>query len=284
MALLAGSVAGPLLGAPLFESIGFRGVVLSCAALSLVATLLVAWLVPEPGRSLDDAPTDRPTRPIDVLGRAVTDVRRVLSDPRVQTLFVALFVVRLANAAQNPTLVLYVEALAAARGADLDPRVAALVFAANPIAVLLTLPLWGRLADRRSPRSQLVGCVTVGALLTIAQSLAATAPWLFTLRFLTGAALAGVFPAGFAMVAKASNTGQRGSAFGTAFSALALGLAVGPAVAAVIDPWLGYRSLLIGCGLLLAVAVRFALVDRAAGGDLQSGRSSLTSPGVTVSE
>ena len=273
MALLAGSVAGPLIGAPLFAGIGFDGVALVCAGLSLMATILVACFVPEPSGAIATRPEDPPPRPAVVLRRAVADVRRVLADPRVQSLFLALLFVRLANAAQNPTLVLYVEQLCERLDVPFDPRTAGLVFAANPIAVLLTLPIWGRLADLWSPRRQLVLCISAGALFTIAQSVAATPTALFGLRFLTGASLAGVFPAGFALVAAASRTDQRGSAFGTAFSALAMGLAVGPVVAAWIDPWLGYRSLLVGCGLLLACAVRFALVDRESGssaGDVYS--------------
>lgn len=260
-AILAGSVIGPLLGAELATRIGFRGMVSGCALLSLLSCLLVRVLVPEPPR---DAPRLRAagTARGGVVGQAFADVLRVLRDPRLQGLFVALLLVRLANSAQNPTLVLYIEELTGtgAAGAKLAGR----VFAANPIAVLILLPMWGRIADLGQPLRLLMWCAAGGALFTFAQAFATSPLSVFVLRFLGGAAIAGVFPAGFAMVASASRRDERGSALGTAFSALAMGLALGPFVAAIVDPLLGYRILLMGCAALLCAAALVARHGQAA--------------------
>lgn len=278
-AVLAGSVAGPLLGGVLAPRFGFSGTALVCAALSLVAAATVRLLVPEPPIERSASAGEGVTRRLrGALARVRRELGEALTHPVLRPLFVVLFLTRLAVAALNPTLLLHVERLSGEVG-DAAARLGALVFTANPLAVILALPLWGRAADVKDPWRVLRLCVIGGAVLTLAQALARTPLELGVLRFLAGALLAGVFPAGFALVARASDASRRGGTTGLAFSALAFGLALGPWTCAVVDGFFGYRVLLVVCGALLGLAaVRAVLSAGGAQGRLGAAPPTPTRP------
>ncbi len=262
-AVLAGGVVGPIVGGALATRAGFAGTALTCAALSLVAAATVRWLVPEPPIARERSTERFGRRVLGVLGRVRRELGEALLHPVLRPLFLVLFLTRLAVAALNPTLLLHVERLSGEVG-DAAARLGSIVFSANPLAVILALPFWGKLADRRDPWRVLRFCVVFGAVLTAAQAAARTPVEFGVLRFLAGVFLAGVFPAGFALVAGASDPSRRGGTTGLAFSALAFGLALGPWTCAVIDAWLGYRVLLLVCGALLGLAaLRLVLVTPA---------------------
>ncbi|MBI4880204.1 MAG: MFS transporter [Planctomycetes bacterium] len=256
-AFLAGSVVGPALGGVVATKFGFSIMLWACSALALAAVLTVRLLVPEPPLEPSASPafrTDVAAAMHSVLSRVARELAGVFASPLLRAVFLAFFLVRLSISAINPTLVLFVERLMGERS-DASSHVASLVFTAYPLALLLSLPFWGLAADRRRPGSVLLLCVACGAVLTLLQALAGTPLQLGLLRFAAGAFLAGVFPAGFALIAAASDAAHRGGTTGMAFSALAFGLALGPWMCSVVDGLFGYRALLLACGLLLAAAV-----------------------------
>ena len=279
--ILAGSVVGPLLGGALASRVGFFGTAMTCAGLSLLAAVVVRVFVPEPPLARS-APRHGEARGLlrasrAVLGRARDELREALRHPVLRPLLMVLFLVRVAVAALNPTLLIHVERISGEVG-EAAARLGSMVFAANPVAVLLALPFWSRAADRRDPWKLLAICVGAGAAMTLIQVLASTPFELGTLRFVAGAFLAGVFPAGFALVARATDASRRGGTTGLAFSALAFGLALGPWMCAVIDGLYGYRVLLVVCGSLLLVANLRLLWVRRLGGIRPPTRVSPTRP------
>lgn len=258
-AVLTGGAFGPALGGFLAVQSGFPVMAWTCSGLALTAALVVRLLVPEPPleRKVEpDADRDLLTSATAVLQSALRQLLATLKNPFLRRLFLALFLVRVAAAAPNPTLVLFVEKLVGEVSASAS-KIGSLVFACYPVAVLLALPVWGRIADLRRPRTILLLCIGGGIAATIGMALARTPFQLGLFRFAFGAVLAGVFPAGFAVVARASDRSERGGATGLAFSALAFGLSFGPWLASIVESLLGYRALLAVCaGLLLLALIR----------------------------
>jgi MFS family permease len=91
----------------------------------------------------------------------------------------------------------------------------------------LALPL-GRLADRRSRRSILLGSLAVWSVGTIACGLSSSLPALLASRFLVGVGEAGFFPCAVSFICDSFAPQRRGMALGTLLmgSALGSGLAV----------------------------------------------------------
>ena len=254
-AFLAGAVVGPAVGGLMATGVGFSVMVWICSGLALVAVLLVRCLVPEPPLEVAANPGKGTSGRLSHVWRGVVrDLGEMLRNRTLRALFLALFLVRVAAAAPNPTLILFVEDLMGESSVK-AARVAAMVFTAYPVAVLLAIPIWSRMADRRPPRTVLIICIA-GSLVAMAlQSFSTTPIQLGLLRFLTGAFLSGVLPAGFALVASHSDRSRRGGATGLAFSALAFGLAAGPWLSSLVDGFLGYQALLVICAVLLFLAL-----------------------------
>jgi len=257
-AFLAGGVVGPGIGGLLATTLGFSALVWTCAALALLAALAVRCLVPEPPR---EAPAEQRTEgerifhlALRVLRGIFFDLRQILSNRMLQALFLAMFLVRVASAAPNPTLILFVERLLGEVSAH-SSHVASAVFTAYPVAVLLAIPFWSTISDRSSPARVLLLCIGGAFLCMLGQCFIRTPFQLGLLRFGTGAFVSGVLPAGFVMVARASDRAKRGGATGLAFSALAFGLCAGPWLASLVDGLFGYRALLALCTLLLLLAL-----------------------------
>lgn len=251
--VLAGSVFGPLAGDLLTARFGFGAMSAICAASSLAAALIVRVYVIEPPRAARAPGSGAAALLTSTVQTAARDLVRALRSADLRPLFAALFVVRLATSAVNPTLVLHVEALAGG-ASDASARLGARVFSAQPLALFLFTPLWGLLVARAGTLRTIVACAIGGGALTLAQAAVATPLALGALRFAAGAVLAGIFPAAFAWTAAKSDAARRGGTFGLTFAALSFGIAFGPWIGSGVDALFGYRTLLVGSGLLLLAA------------------------------
>ncbi len=254
-AVLAGSVAGPMFGGLLGPHAGFRTATLACAGMAAAAFLLVRLFA-------DEIAPARESRP-GGLGRALAQSFRALRsevaaarrDRALARIFLALFAARLALAAPNPLITLFVENLMG-ETSDRAVRVGAWVYAAFPVAVLLAAPLSGRLSDRRGARLVLAISVASTSVALLCHALVTTPLALGAARFAAGICSSGVFPAAFALAAAGSSPDRRGGAMGLTFSALQLGLAVGPCLGAPIAAWLGPRAL-FACSAAVLIPTAF---------------------------
>lgn len=266
--VLAGAVMGPWLSSLVAPSIGYGGIALICALMSLSSAAIVATFVVEPPRSEATQPARRGVSRMFV--DAARDLGSALRRPGVGGLLIALLLVRTASAAVNPTLVTHVEALLG--GASVEAhRVASWVFSAQPLATLAFLPLFGRIADRRGSRLVLLVCVLCGALATLAQAFTHSALALGAWRLVAGGFLAGVLPASVAATAHGGSADRRGGELGLTFSALTFGLAFGPWIGSAIDAYFGYPNLLLTSAGLLACAFVLLVGWRKPVGDAPSG-------------
>ncbi|MGI0483783.1 MFS transporter [Pantanalinema rosaneae CENA516] len=114
---------------------------------------------------------------------------------------------------------------------------------------------YGVLSDRFGRwsiiRISLVVFVICTALTATAQTAAQMAMW----RLLTGLGASGVIPLTFALIGDLFPFDQRGGKLGLVFAAMEGGMAAGSAGGAMLEPFVGWRSLFIGTAGLAAIVL-----------------------------
>lgn len=114
---------------------------------------------------------------------------------------------------------------------------------------LLSLPI-ARLADRGSPRVVLVWCILVWSAMTALGGFAGSFALLAASRFGVALGEAGAIPSAHALIARKIPPARRGLAIGLFSMGIPLGTMVGFAAGGAIDDALGWRTALIGAGVI----------------------------------
>jgi MFS family permease len=272
-AVIAGSMCGAVLGGWIADSVGFRTVFVVCAGLSAVAATLVALWLKEPPRA-QPAPGGE-IEALSLLGRVWSDATTFLAKGPLRSVLVAVFAVRFGSAMVDPMMALHVKSLSGYRP-DLLATTTGFAFAATAAATLLLTPLWGRAGDRRGYGRLLALCAGGGAVFYLAQGLVTSVAPLYVLRFLSGAFLAGIFPAAYAIAANNSPVERRGSALGFTFSSFIFANAAGPVTGGLLAAVIGLRPVFMIAAALMAfscvrVLLRARAEDRVAGDASASG-------------
>jgi DHA1 family multidrug resistance protein-like MFS transporter len=121
------------------------------------------------------------------------------------------------------------------------------------LALALTSPIWGRLADRYGRKPMLVRAMIGGGVSVGLMGLSQSALQLTVLRGVQGAS-SGTVAAATALVATGTPPAQLAWALGILNSAISLGNAVGPAAGGLAGNLLGLRAIFLGGGFLLLLA------------------------------
>lgn len=114
---------------------------------------------------------------------------------------------------------------------------------------LLSLPL-ARASDRGSPRFVLVSCILLWSAMTALGGFAASFLFLALTRFGVAFGEAGAVPAGHALIARKIRPEHRGLAIGLFAMGIPLGTMVGFAAGGTIGDTLGWRTAMIGAGVI----------------------------------
>ena len=128
------------------------------------------------------------------------------------------------------------------------------VFAAQALAFILAMPLWGKLADTlgRKPMIIRAGVCLVGIYFGMSYC---TAPWhVLVFRFLNGA-LTGFIPSSFALIATNTPQDKAPRFMATAQTAGALGSVIGPPIGGLLADQFGYRGSMRVSGLAVLISV-----------------------------
>lgn len=258
--VLVGMLGGGLVGGAVSDRYGFEAVFLLTSALSLCAVFLVAIFAVEPhvGDSQRRPPLTRALSGlpvVELMRRVFADVTVLLGGGPMRTLLIAVFTLRFGSALADPILALFVPTLA-----DVDPGAPGLAtgyaHSSRAAATLLFTPLWGWIGDRYGYGRTLILCGLGSGLAQLPQALVGTLTPLLGLRFMSGAFMAGVLPAVYALSSRTSTREQRGGAHGLAFSSLALAFALGPSAGGFVAAALGLRAVfVVSAGLILATVV-----------------------------
>jgi MFS family permease len=144
-----------------------------------------------------------------------------------------LFSVRLSNSIANPSFPLIVKDIL---GTEVNLNtITGSIIAAAALSGAAAAALLGHFGDRWGHKRILIGCALGGAAASAATFYAHTLPEMYFIRILFGFAVAGMLPAGNAIIHRTIAGHHLGKAYGVATSLSMLGLAVGP----YLGGWLG---------------------------------------------
>ncbi|TWE12141.1 putative MFS family arabinose efflux permease [Rudaeicoccus suwonensis] len=241
--VLAGNIAGPLIGGFAPELVGVRTTFLLAGALIFVAFLATTFLLKEDRKPLQGSQSrkDRLWSRLDNPGQ-------------VGLLLGTASLLMFATMSVEPTITLFVEQLAGtARHASMG---AGIVMSLGALGSIVSAPRLGRLADRVGHGRVIIGCLLVAGVCLLAQAAAPNVPALAVLRLLMGAALGGLLPAITAAIRHRAPSDVVGRLLGWSVSAQYVGQVSGPLIGAAVGARFGLRSVFVATGaILLAVGV-----------------------------
>ena len=241
-AIMAGNLAGPLIGGALPPLFGMRATFLYAGAVIFLTFLATVFLIKE---------EKRPAPPKDGKARgawsSIPDKRPVLAMLFTGTLLM------LANMSIEPIITVYVATLVA------DPAhvtmMAGLAMSAGALGSILSAARLGRLADRIGQWNVIVGCLAVSGALLVPQAFVTSGWQLVALRFLMGLSLGGLLPCIASVIRHSVPERSAGSMLGYSISAQYTGQVAGPLLGGFVGGHFGMRSVFLGtCVLLLAGA------------------------------
>ncbi len=247
--IMAGNLAGPLIGGVLPQMIGIRMTFLAAGAIIFVAFLATTFLIRE-------AP--RPPR-LTASGRhggwaSIPDKRPVVA------MLVTGMLLMLANMSIEPIITVYVATIVP--DASRVTIVAGLAMSAAALGSILSASRLGKLADRLGHLRVIVGCLLVSAVLLIPQAFVAAGWQLVGLRFLMGLSLGGLLPCVAAVIRHNVPERNAGSILGLSTSSQYVGQVVGPLAGGFVGGHIGMRAVFLGTSVLMAVGAAYAWLSR----------------------
>jgi MFS family permease len=247
--IMAGNLAGPLIGGALPPLIGIRKTFWLAGALIFVIFLATSVLIKE-------------ARPVRAPGAAApAGAWSLVPDKRpVVAMLVVGGLLMLANMSIEPIITVYVQQLV--RDASQVTWVAGLVMAAAALGSIVSASRLGRLGDRIGHWRVLTGGLVAAALLLIPQAFVSAGWQLVFLRFLMGLALGGLLPCVTSLIRHHAPARATGMLLGYATSSQYVGQVAGPLIGGFIGGHLGMRPVFLGTSLVLAAGA--ALTWRAA--------------------
>ena len=237
--IMAGNLAGPLIGGLLPPLIGIRNTFFLAGAVIFTAFLATLFLVKE---------RRRPPKARAAGGggwAAVPDKRPVIA------MLVTGLLLLVANMSIEPIITVYVQQLV--RQADQVTAVSGVVMATGALGSILSASRLGRLADRVGHWNVVVGGLLVSGLLLLPQAFV-TASWqLVGLRFLMGLSLGGLLPCIAAVIRQSVPDGIAGQVLGYSVSAQYAGQVIGPLLGGFVGGRFGMRAVFL-CTSVLMIA------------------------------
>jgi MFS family permease len=249
--IMAGNVAGPLIGGALPPLIGVRATFLASGAFIFIAFLATAFLLKE-----DPRRSAKRNEEQHVNWQTVPNRRPVVA------MLITGALLMVANMSIEPIITVYVAQIVDMRRVTF---VAGLVMSAAALGSILSASRLGRIADRTGHRSVVVGCLAVAAILLIPQAFV-TAGWqLVVLRFLMGMALGGLLPCIASVIRLNVPQSIAGKMLGYSTSAQYTGQVLGPLLGGFVGGHFGMRAVFLGTCALMAVGAIYNHINRAGG-------------------
>jgi MFS family permease len=247
--IMAGNLAGPLIGGVLPPLIGIRATFLAAGAVIFVSFLATTFLIRE-------EPHLRGKGKARANGgwRAIPDKRPVIA------MLVAGMLLMLANMSIEPIITVYVAQLVP------DPArvtlVAGLAMSAAALGSILSAARLGKLADRIGHWNVIVVGLLVSGLLLIPQAFV-TAGWqLVGLRFLMGLALGGLLPCIAAVIRHNVPEGSAGGVLGYSTSSQYVGQVAGPLAGGFVGGHIGMRAVFFATAVLMGIGSAVTWISR----------------------
>ena len=242
--VMAGNLAGPLIGGFLPPLIGIRWTFFAAGAVIFVTFVATICLIKEEKRT----PGPRKTRPRGGWA-AVPDKRPVIA------MLATGLLLMLANMSIEPIITVYVAQLVPE--ASRVTMVAGLVMSAAALGSILSASRLGKLADRIGHWNVIMLCLVVSAVLLIPQDLVTTGWQHAALRFLMGLSLGGLLPCIASVIRHSVPDGAAGGMLGYSTSSQYAGQVVGPLAGGFIGGHFGMRAVFLGTSVLMAAGALY---------------------------
>jgi MFS transporter, DHA1 family, multidrug resistance protein len=244
MATALGATLGPWIGGWMAAGVGFRPTFFATGAILFMAGILCFFVVHE-----DFAPP----APGAERTHAVGGFRDVLQVPHMLGLLFVVMIARAAGSAMAIAIPLVLQEMA---GGSLDvSETAGTVIGLTAIAMAVGALFWGRLGDRIGQMQVLLICLALSAISLVPQAFVRSPLQLAVGQMIYTAALAGLLPTANALVGIIGPKGRQGVTYGASGTALALGNAVGPTLAATFIGLFGTRVMFAGVGAVLFIVL-----------------------------
>lgn len=243
-----GLAVGPLIGGAVADAINYSAAFYVTAGLLFIAGFLVWWGVDEhfepPERLKDDAKS------------FFAEWRHVLTSPGIPVTYGLRFMNGLGRMMIFPIAPLFILSLLPDAG-----RVntfTGLVVGVASLTTTISAVYLGRLSDRIGHRRILIFSAVLAALFYLPQSLV-TAGWqLLVLQALVGVCMGGLIPAISALLARYTQAGEEGAAYGLDNSISSAARAVAPLLGAAVAAWFGLRATFVATALIYLIAAAMA--------------------------
>ena len=247
--IMAGSLAGPLIGGGLPPLIGIRWTFFAAGGVIFLAFLATVFLIKE-------KPMPRLARRERRRGgwEKVPDKRLIVAMMATGLLLM------LANMSIEPIITVYVEQLV--RNPAHVTMVAGVVMAAAALGSILSASRLGKLADRVGHWTVIVGCLLAAAVLLIPQAFVASGWQLVGLRFLMGLSLGGLLPCIASVIRHNVPDDVVGNMLGYSTSSQYAGQVAGPLAGGFIGGHFGMRAVFLGTSALMAAGAAYAWLSR----------------------
>ena len=249
-AIMAGTIAGPLIGGTLAQTIGVQGAFLATGGLIFIAFLGTTIF-------LKEVPRDAASRAGSRRGGSWAAVPHKLPILALLSLSTLL---TFATISVEPIIAAHVQTLTGST--DNVAIYSAVIFSLTAFGTILSGPNLGRLADRIGHMQVLVVSLVAATLFLAVQSLAGDLITFAILRFLTGVALGGITPSVVATIRRLLPDTSVGLVLGYNVSAQYIGQVAGPILAGAIGSTSGTSAVFLATafvtalGLITATAIR----------------------------
>ena len=235
-----GSTLGPFVGGWLAAGLGYRMTFFVTGAILLFAGLLAAFFVHE---------QFTPPPPSQERIKAMAGFRDVLRVPKMPSLLATVTITRSAGAAMAIAIPLLLQEMA---GGSLEVSAqAGTVIGLTALAMAAGALFWGRLGDRIGQQQVLLLCLLLSVVSIVPQALVVTPAQFAVGQMIFTFMLAGLMPSSTALIGIIGPSGRQGVVYGASGTALALGNAIGPTLAAVLIGLWGIRAMFLGVGVVL---------------------------------
>ncbi|MFF7710568.1 MFS transporter [Pseudomonas sp. NPDC007930] len=236
--IMAGNLAGPLIGGLLPPLVGIRNTFFLAGAVIFVAFLATALLLKESPRPKAE-PGAKPA-----LRWAELEQRRP-----VLLMYAAACLLMFATLSIEPIITVYLQVL----NAEPVTLMAGLAMSATALGSILSAPRLGKLADRVGHWKVVAASLALAALCVLPQAWVQNGWQLIALRFASGLALGGLLPCIAAILRHSVPSSVAGRVLGYSTSAQYVGQVLGPLAGGYLGGHVGMRAVFVLTALLLAL-------------------------------
>jgi DHA1 family multidrug resistance protein-like MFS transporter len=253
-AQMAGTLIGPLIGGAIADlGHNYRLVYYCTAAGGLAVGLLTLFCVRERFERKSGGRHER--------GSNRRQMLEIVRHPEVAPLLVVLMVAQVTALSVQPIVPLFVQHLVGP--APYLATLAGAAFAVIGVGDMIASPFLGKRSDTLGYRRVLLICLCGAGLFTVPQGFTDNV-WVFlALRFGVGLFLGGILPTANAWIGRLFAPERRGSVYGLSYSAVFLGMFLGPMGGGFVAAHFGFTAVFLVTGaLILANALWVTLALR----------------------